>query len=117
MQRISRPDRSDNRRHQPQLSAGHENAGASIGDFAPSSLATLAPSYVQALPSLQGQAAAYSHESRGELLYQFCAALVRAEIGTPEIRADCGGIAVNFAKSAIMDRVGAGNGDLLARNI
>ena len=117
MQRISRSGRSGGRCHQPQLSAGHDNAGTSIRDSAPSSLATLAPLYVQALPSLQGQPAAYSHEARSELLYQFCAALVRAGIGTPEIWADCGGIAVNFAKSAIMNHIGAGNGDLLARNI
>ena len=99
MQRNSRARRSPHRRDQPQLSAGHENTGASIGDSAPSPIATLAPSFVQALPSLEGRPAAYSHEARGEMLYEFCAALVRAGIGTPEIWADCGGIAVSFAKS------------------
>jgi len=117
MQRNSRARRSPHRRYQPQLSAGHENTGASFGDFAPSPITTLAPSFVQALPSLEGQPTAYSHGARGELLYQFSAALVRALIGTPEIWADCGGIAVNFVKLAIMNRIGAGNGDLLARNI
>ena len=80
-------------------------------------LATLAPQYVQALPCLEGQPAAYSHEARDELLYEFCAALVRAGIGTPEIWSDCGGIAVKFAKSAITNRIGIPEGDLLARNI
>jgi hypothetical protein len=117
MQRISRPARSGSHRHHPQLSAGHENAGGSVGDTAPSPLARLAPSFVQALPSLEGSPVAYSHEAHGELLYEFCATLVRAGIGSPEIWADCGGVAVNFAKSAIMNRIGAGNGDLLARNI
>jgi hypothetical protein len=117
MQRNSRARRSPHRRYQPQLSAGHENTGASLRDFAPSPITTLAPSFVQALPSLEGQPTAYSHEARGEMLYEFCAALVQAGIGTPEIWADCGGIAVNFAKSAILNRIGAGNGDLLARNI
>ena len=117
MQRNSRAHRSPQRRYQPKLSARGENAGGSVGDSAPSPLATLAPLYVQALPSLEGQPAAYSHEARGELLYQFCAALVRAGIGTPEIWADCDGIAVNFAKLAIVNRIGTGNGDLLARNI
>jgi len=117
MQRKSRSDRGGGRRHQPQLSAGHENSRSSIGDSASSPIATLAPPFVQALPSLEGQPAACSHEARGELLYQFCAALVRAGVGTPEIWADWGGIAVNFAKSAIMKRIGARNGDLLARNI
>jgi hypothetical protein len=117
MQRDSRADRSGSRRHQPQLSAGLENTGASLGDFAPSPITTLAQSFVQALPSLERQPAAYSHEAQGEMLYEFCAALVQAGIGTPEIWADCGAIAVNFAKLAIMNRIGAGNGDLLARNI
>ena len=117
MQRNSRARRSPYRRYQPQLSAGHENTGASFGDLAPSPITTLAPSFVQALPSLEEQPAAYSHEARSELLYQFCAALVRAGIGTPEIWADCGEIAMSFAKLAIMNRIGAENGDLLARNI
>ena len=117
MQRISRPDRSGSRRHHSQLSAGHENAGGSVGDTTPSPVARLAPSFVQALPSLEGSPIAYSHEARGELLYEFCAALVRTGIGSPEIWADCGGVAVNFAECAIMNRIGAGNGDLLARNI
>jgi len=117
MQRISRSDRSGSRRHHSQLSAGHENAGGSVGDTAPSPVARLAPSFVQALPSLEGFPAAYSHEARGELLYEFCAALVRAGIGSPEIWSNCGGVAVNFAKSAILNRFGAGNGDILARNI
>ena len=117
MRRDSRARRSPHRRHQPQLSAGHENTGASLGDFAPSPIATLAPSFVQALPSLEGQPTTYSHEARGEMLYEFCAALVQAGIGTPEIWADCGGIAVKFAKLAIMNRIGIKNGDLLARNI
>ena len=117
MQRNSRARRSPHRRDQPQLSAGHENTGVSLGDSASSPIATLAPSFVQALPSLEGQPASYSHEARGELLYEFCAALVQAGIGTPEIWADCGGIAVSFAKSSIMNRIGARNGDLLARNI
>jgi hypothetical protein len=54
MQRISRSDRSAGRRHHPQLSAGYENAGGFVGDTAPSPVARLAPSFVQALPSLEG---------------------------------------------------------------
>ena len=117
MQRNSRSGGSRGRRHQPQSSARGENAGGSVGNSASAPIATLAPSFVQALPSLEGQPAAYSHEAGGELLYEFCAALVRAGIGTPEIWADCGETAVNFARFAIMNRIGTRDGDLLARNI
>jgi hypothetical protein len=72
---------------------------------------------VQALPSLEGQPVTYSHEAMGEVLYEFCAALVRAGLGTPKVWADCGGNALEFARSSIINRIGAKTSDLLARNI
>jgi hypothetical protein len=72
---------------------------------------------VQALPSLEGQPVAYSHEARGELLYEFCGALVRAGLGTPKVWAECGRNALEFARSSIRNRIGSKACDLLARNI
>jgi hypothetical protein len=72
---------------------------------------------VQALPSLEGQPVTYSHEAGGEVLYEFCAALVRAGLGTPKVWDHCGGNAVEFARSSIRNGIGSKCCDLLARNI
>ena len=45
---------------------------------------TLAPAFSQALPSLVGVRADYTHETNRELLFQLCAALVREELGNAE---------------------------------
>lgn len=117
MQRNPHSDRGAGRRHQPRLPSRHDNACGSIGDSSASSVETLAPAYVQTLPSLEGQPVTYSHEARGELLYELCAALARAGLGTPKLWAECGGNALEFARSSIMNRIGARSRDLLARNI
>ncbi|MBV8632620.1 MAG: hypothetical protein JOZ83_16960 [Silvibacterium sp.] len=72
---------------------------------------------MQSLPSLEGQRPAYSHEVNGELLYELCAALVEAAIGTPEMWAECGGDALKFAQCAITHRIGPEVESLIQRNI
>jgi len=77
----------------------------------------LAPAFAQALPSLDGIATEYTHEAHAELLFDLCAALVRAGMGTPETWQQSAGNALVFAKHAMMSGVGADRGDLLQRNV
>ena len=78
-------------------------------------MSTLAPSFVQALPSLDGHPTVYSHEVNGEMLYEFCAALVRSGLGTPEMWEKCGENALTFSQSAIRKAIGAKTEELLQR--
>ncbi len=59
----------------------------------------------------------YSHEFRAEMLYEFCAALVREDLAGPEIWRNCEGSAVLFAQRAIMESIGETNWNLLQRNV
>ncbi len=77
----------------------------------------LAPAFAQALPSLDGIATEYNHEAHAELLFDLCAALVRAGMGTPETWQQCAGNALVFARHAMMSGIGAERGDLLQRNV
>jgi hypothetical protein len=76
----------------------------------------LAPAFAQALPSLDGIATEYNHEVHAELLFDLCATLVRAGMGTPETWQQCAGNAIVFAKHAMTSGIGAERGDLLQRN-
>jgi hypothetical protein len=117
MQRIHSPGRRSHQRHQPTPAGRSGSAGSPLRDPGAASLSTLAPAFVQALPSLEGQKQEYSHEINGELLYKLCAALVEVGLGTPEMWTQCGGDALKFAQHAIMHRIGPETGDLLQRNI
>ena len=78
---------------------------------------TLAPAFAQALPSLDGQPHTYCHEVNGEMLYELCGSLVRGNLGTPELWADCGQDPLLFAQRSIVNRIGTETADLLERNI
>ena len=80
-------------------------------------LTTLAPAFGQALPPLDTVPTEYNHEVNAELLYDLCAALVKAGLGSPETWQRCGGNPVVFAQHSIMSGVGAQRGDLLQRNV
>jgi hypothetical protein len=117
MQRIARsrpvPDRSDGplrRRRLPPTRCASRPA-ASTG------LATLAPAFVQALPTLDTVPTAYSHELRAELLYDLCAALVREELAAPALWQKCEGSSVVFAERAIIEAIGKERWNLLQRNV
>jgi hypothetical protein len=51
------------------------------------------------------------------MLYELCAALVRMNLGTPELWADCGEDPLLFAQRSIVNRIGAETIGLLERNI
>jgi hypothetical protein len=78
---------------------------------------TLAPSFGQALPTLETVPTEYNHEVNAELLYDLGAALVKAGLGSPEAWQQCGGNAVVFAQRSIMDAIGAERSKLLQRNV
>jgi hypothetical protein len=59
----------------------------------------------------------YNHEINAELLYDLCAALVKAGLGSPETWRQCGGNAVVFAQCSVMGGIGAQRGELLQRNV
>ncbi len=80
-------------------------------------MTTLAPAFVQALPSLDTVPTAYTHEFHAELLYDLCAALVREGLGTPETLKECGESSVLFAQHSIMGAIGEDRWNLLKRNV
>ena len=90
------------------------NAGGTTSTIG---VATLAPAFGQALPSLAGIRAEYSHEVNAELVYELCAALVRAGLGTAETWKESDGNALAFAQQAMMSGIGADRGDLIQRNV
>ena len=91
-------------------------AGATRTAFA-TGVMTLAPAFSQALPSLVGVRADYTHETNRELLFQLCAALVREELGNAETWMQAGGSAIRFAQTAIADGIGTERDKLLTRNV
>jgi len=117
MQRISR---TRGRRDQRACSLSlRQRAGTARahGNPATTPVETLAPAFAVALPSLDGQPVKYSHEVNGEMLFELCAALVRMELGTPNLWSVCGEDPLAFAKSSIVNRIGKGTIDLLERNV
>jgi hypothetical protein len=87
------------------------------GTASASGVTTLAPAFGQALPSLTGVRAEYSHEVNAELVYELCAALVCEGLGTAETWEQSGGNALAFAQHAMMSGIGAERGDLIQRNV
>jgi hypothetical protein len=78
---------------------------------------TLAPAFSQALPSLVGVRADYTHETNRELLFQLCAALVREELGNAETWKQAGGSAIRFAQTSMASGIGDERDKLLTRNV
>jgi hypothetical protein len=68
------------------------------------------------MPTLGGVPLTYSHELRGELLFNLCAALTREGLGTPAIWKKCDGSCVTFAEQAILSAIGKETWDLLRRH-
>ena len=117
MQRISQghslSDRSDGSPRRERRSS----AASSNRTIAPVGITTLAPVFTQALPVLGTVPTTYSHEFRAELLYDFCAALVREGLGGPETWRKCEESAQVFAQRAIMESIGEERSNLLQRNV
>jgi hypothetical protein len=107
------PDRSDGslrRKRRPPIRCANRPADST-------GVATLAPAFVQALPTLDTVPTAYSHELRAELLYDLCAAMVREGLAAPELWKKCEGSSVAFAQRAIVEAIGEERWNLLQRNV
>jgi DNA-binding transcriptional ArsR family regulator len=117
MQRIMHTRTSRLRSNQAVCGAGQPPAADTAGTASASGVATLAPAFGQALPSLVDVRAEYSHEVNAELVYELCAALVREGLGTAETWKKSGGNALAFAQHAMMSGIGAERGDLIQRNV
>ncbi len=117
MQRIDRTRPGRDRGHRPIRSKQRSIAPGSDRDAAAAGVALLAPPFGQALPSLAGVPAEYSHELRAELVYDLCAALVREGLGTCEGWKQSGESALVFVKNAIMRAIGEERWNLLQRNV
>jgi hypothetical protein len=77
MQRITQSRPKSDRSARPLRCKRQPTAGSSDRTIAAPRIVTLAPSFMQALPTLDKVQTAYSHEFDAELLYDLCAALVR----------------------------------------
>ena len=117
MQRIPLARRRADRSPYPLSRARRTRAVGTDRSSATAPVETLAPAFAQALPSLEGQPHTYNHEVNGEMLYELCAALVRMNVGTPELWAGCGEDPLLFAQRSIVNRIGAETIGLLERNI
>ena len=117
MQRISRTlGRRDQRARS--LSRGQcAGVAGAHGNPAAPAVATLAPAFAVALPSLDGQPVNYSHEVNGEMLYVLCATLVRMGLGTPVVWSECVEDPLAFARRSIANRIGKETIELLERNV
>jgi len=117
MQRIPRTLGHGNRRACSLSLRQRESVASAHGNPDTAAVETLAPAFAVALPSLNGQPVNYSHEVNGEMLFELCAALVRMELGTPQLWSECGEDPLAFAKRSIVNRIGKGAIELLERNV
>jgi len=117
MQRILRSRARRLRSDQALCAAGQLSAPDAARTTSSNGIATLAPAFGQALPSLADVRAEYSHEVNAELVYELCATLVREGLGTAETWKKSGGNALAFAQHVMMSAIGTERGDLLQRNV
>ena len=117
MQGILRSRTRSHRSHEPACGGGKPSAPDAAGYASTAGIATLAPAFCQALPSLSDVRTEYSHEVNAELVYELCAALVRKGLGTAETWKKSGGNALAFAQHAMLSGIGAERGDLLQCNV
>ena len=117
IERILRSRARSLRSHEPACGDRNTAAPDAAGSSPTAGIATLAPAFGQALPSLVDVRVEYSHEVNAELVYELSAALVREGLGTAETWKQSGGSALAFAQHAMMSGIGAERGDLLRRNV
>jgi hypothetical protein len=117
IERILRSRARSLRCHEPACDGRNTSAPDAAGSSPTTGIATLAPAFGQALPSLTDVRVEYSHEVNAELVYELSAALVREGLGTGETWKLSGGSALQFAQHAMMSGIGAERGDLLRRNV
>jgi hypothetical protein len=117
IERILRSRTRSRRSHQPACGDRNTSAPDTAGPAPTAGIATLAPAFGQALPSLANVRAEYCHEVNAELIYELSAALVREGLGTREAWEQSGGNALAFVQHAIKSGIGADRGELLHRNV
>jgi len=117
MQEIDTPRRRRPAGDGPIRGRKQRAASRSVGASSAARITILAPAFGQALPTLDTVPTEYNHEVNAELLYDLCAALVMAGLGSPETWRQCGENALVFAQRSIIGAIGAERGELLQRNV
>jgi hypothetical protein len=117
IERVLRSRARGLRRHPSARGDRHSSPSDAAGTSPAGGIATLAPAFVQALPSLADVRAEYNHEVNAELAYELSAALVREGLGTWETWNQSGGNVIAFVQHAIKSGIGAERCDLLQRNV
>lgn len=117
MQRIHHARERNTTRARSLHEERHPVAGSSVIDPFTSVLTTLAPAFVETVPRLDGAPLAYSHELNAELIYELCAALIRAGVAKAGDWKKCNEDALTFAKYSVMQAIGIECGELLRRNV
>lgn len=117
MQRIPHTVGGRRERRASVYESGQPAAPAALGAASASGIETLARRSGQALPTLENLPASYDHEVHSELLYEFCAALVRCGIARPSHWKQSGESGNEFVQNAIYEVIGADRLDLLQRNL
>lgn len=77
----------------------------------------LAPAFGQALPSLAGVPAAYSHSENSDTLVDLCRVLVEHDLGDESLWNATGKQPLRFAAAAVKKAIEERCGDLLTRNV
>ena len=77
----------------------------------------LAPAFGQALPSLAGVPAAYSHSENTDTLLDLCRVLVKHDLGDESLWNSTGKQPLRFAAAAVKKAIEERCGDLLTRNV
>ena len=118
MQTIPRAVRGRRERGPSLHRSGQSPAAPTFGDAPALGVETLARRSGQALPTLESVPTSYNHEVHSELLYDFCAALVRCGVARPHrngnrrAKAGTSSPRTRSARSITADRL-----DLLQRNL
>lgn len=117
MQRIVRSIECRSRSHSTLRRDRQNSARCAARPALAAGVRTLAPAFSQALPSLDGVRTDYTHEANRELLFSFCAALVREGLGNWEVWKQAGDSAIRFAQTAMANGIGKERDKLLTRNV
>lgn len=106
------------RERRPSLQRSGRSAPAStFGNASATGIETLARRFGQALPTLENVPTSYNHEVHSELLFDFCAALVRCGVAGPSHWKQSGESGNIFVQKAIRDAITTDRLDLLQRNL
>lgn len=117
MQRLDQTRKRNTKCARPVSGERRTLAGSPAVDPSSALLTCLAPAFVEALPRLDGTRLAYNHELNAALIYQLCAALIRAGLARAEDWKPCGEDALIFAKQSVMQAIGVEPRALLERNV